>query len=198
MRPWLLLLGNFCLLCTTWSCDTPARYSDMHCSKRFWTILSSAQGVVTPIGAVVTAATGVKKFWPAFLLLDHLTTPQMGPWPFDRTHLTTLCAIRTRKTLISWPLLPSLKIVLDRLTDNKNSLWPLDHFLIPVAAVTTAPMGMTTPWVHVWILSWYNFCLYFPQEDQLGVSLLTLDQVMSKERKRLSSWLKICVEWLFS
>ena len=55
------------------------------------------QGVVTPIGAVVTAATGVKKFWLSFLLLDHLTTLQMGPWPFDRTHLTTLCAIRTCK-----------------------------------------------------------------------------------------------------
>ena len=40
-------------------------------------VCGDEQGVVTPIGAVVTAATGVKKF------------------------LTTLRAIRTRKTLIS-------------------------------------------------------------------------------------------------
>ena len=108
-------------------------------------VREKTQHLVTPIGAVVTAATGIKKFWPSFLLLDRLTALQMGPWPFDRTHLTTLCAIRTRRTLISWPLLPSLKIVLDCLTDTKNSPWPLDRFLTPVAAVTTAPMGMTTP-----------------------------------------------------
>ena len=40
---------------------------------------SVAQGVVTPIGAVVTVATGVKKFLPSFLLLDRLTAPQTGP-----------------------------------------------------------------------------------------------------------------------
>ena len=37
------------------------------------------QGVVTPIAAVVTAATGVKKFLTIILLLDHLTAPQTGP-----------------------------------------------------------------------------------------------------------------------
>ena len=89
---------------------------------------TKTQGVVTPIGTVVTAATGVIKFLLSFLLLDHLTAPQTGSWPFDRTHLTTLCAIRTCKTLTSWPQLPSLKIVLDRLTDTKKqpltASWP--------------------------------------------------------------------------
>ena len=49
-----------------------------------------AQGVVTPIGAVVTAATGVKIFWPSFWLLDRLTAPQTWPWPFDRTQINVL------------------------------------------------------------------------------------------------------------
>ena len=48
------------------------------------------QGVVTAIGAVVTAATGVKIFWPLFLLLDRLTASQTGPWPLDRTHWTLI------------------------------------------------------------------------------------------------------------
>ena len=88
------------------------------------------QGVVTPIGAVVTAVTGSKIFDYHFCCL---TT-----WPHRKRDLDRL-------TAHTWLLLPSLKIVLDCLTDTKNSPWPLDRFLTLVAAVTTAPMGMTTP-----------------------------------------------------
>ena len=38
--------------------------------------LMSWQGGDTPIDAIVRAATGVKKSWPSFLLLDHLTASQ--------------------------------------------------------------------------------------------------------------------------
>ena len=114
------------------------------------------QGVVTPIGTVVTAATGVKKFWLSFLLLDHLTAPQMGPWLFDRTHMTTLCAICTAKrkhldrcywvwklSLTAWP---TPKAALGPLTASwpRSQLWlqglwewpPLKMLIIPLQIPT--------------------------------------------------------------
>ena len=48
----------------------------------------------TPIDAVVRAATGVKKSWPSFLLLDRLTASQKGSWLFD-------CAVF--QPLTAWP-----------------------------------------------------------------------------------------------
>ena len=92
--------------------------------------------------AVVTAKTGVKIFWPSFLLLDRLTTLQKGSWPFDRTY-------RPRGFTSSFCILTAqlrLKLVFDLLTATKNTTWPLDHFLTPVLAVTTAVYGMTAPW----------------------------------------------------
>ena len=43
------------------------------------------QGVITPIRTVLTAKTGVKKFWLSLLLFDHLTALQNGSWPFDHS-----------------------------------------------------------------------------------------------------------------
>ena len=49
------------------------RYMQVPLSTNFPIKTCLLQGVVTPIGAVVIAATGVKKFWPSFLFLDRLS-----------------------------------------------------------------------------------------------------------------------------
>ena len=75
--------------------------------------------------AVVTAKSGVKIFWPSFLLLDHTAKRPLTLW---------LCGFILDCTQVS------LKLVFDLLTITKNTTWPLI-----VLAVTTEVYGMTTP-----------------------------------------------------
>ena len=49
-----------------------------------------SQGVVTAIGAVVIAATGVKIFWPSFLFLDRSANGALTVWPHT---LNTNCLL---------------------------------------------------------------------------------------------------------
>ena len=84
------------------------------------------EGVVTAISAVVTAVTGVKTFWPSSLLLDRITNGALTVWPHTlNTNLFTIPDVNGHKNATILTTLPSLKIVLDRLTASwpQSQLW---------------------------------------------------------------------------
>ena len=98
-----------------------------------------SQGVVIPIGAVVTAATGVKGcFW----------CRSSGQGQFSNlvtaVKMLTFLRVRIAHSVVKCvrsngqgPICGAVKR-----SSNKNDG---QNFLTPVAAVTTAPIGVTTP-----------------------------------------------------
>ena len=103
-----------------------------HCHRRCSHSCDQGQNILT----IVFVA------WP----LDASQTGALTVWPHTlNTNCLPFLMLMAIKNATILTALPSLKIVPDRLTDTKNSPWPLDRFLTPVAAVTTGPMGVTTP-----------------------------------------------------
>ena len=107
------------------------------------------QGVVIPIDAVVTAATGVKKRSRGhglFLVLvkRSRTIFKLGNSGQDINVLRVRIAHSVVKCVRSNGQGPICSAV--KRSSNKNDG---QNFLTPVAAVTTAPIGVTTPCAHV-------------------------------------------------
>ena len=110
-------------------------------------IVVEHQGVVIPIGAVVTAATGVKKrsrgrgqglFWVS--VKRSRTIFKLGNSGQDINVLRVRIAHSVVKCVRSNGQGPICGAV--KRSSNKNNG---QNFLTPVAAVTTTPIGVTTP-----------------------------------------------------
>ena len=108
-------------------------------------VVMQTQGVVIPIGAVVTAATGVKKQsrGQGLFLVSvkrSRTIFKLGNSGQDINVLRVHIAHSVVKCVRSNGQGPVCGAV--KRSSNKNDS---QNFLTPVAAVTTAPMGVTTP-----------------------------------------------------
>jgi len=138
---------------------------------------SQRQGMITPICAVLTAKTGVKKFWPSLWLLDCLTALQICRWLFTtRTffHLTKQYTEESEATptlacILEWPLLERLLSQLQSRVKfyqlfQRFDCWPFDLTCIaPLACSCTVQHCNHCPY-NQWIsqLLWWLTALSWP------------------------------------
>ena len=131
---------SFILCCSQYSISRIRHKMVTWCCTIKWvwpTLSHDWMWVVTDIGAVVTAVTGVKIFWPSFLLLDRIANGALTVWPHTlNTNCLLFLMLMAIKMQPSWP---------------HYRVWKLSLTAWPTPKTALDPLTASWPWSQLWL-----------------------------------------------